>query len=211
MLAPPAPRILPLATMVRPLQARQLHGSSPGDSSRKKIMIGFRRYVAAPHRGSRTAWPIVVVALALASALGAQSPLISKSSLPPPACGTGIQAIADFDSSGRPDFLVIAGTPGAPAIAIVHDPATAGGGACLATPIPLLTSQQSLTVRLARLNGDSFPDAILSSGYENRILDALGNGSGGFSFPGTGAYAMAPASGYVKPGRGRRRRPRWSR
>lgn len=140
----------------------------------------------------------VCVVLAVAGVpLSAQSSLVVKSSLPTPACGAGIQAVADFDASGMPDFLVIA-SPG-PAIATIHDPATAAGGACQVTPVSVLTSPQYLSARLAMLNGDAHPDAIVYAPAENRIVDAYGNGSGGFTFPGTGPYAVPPASGYVSP------------
>ena len=52
-------------------------------------------------------------------------------------------------------------------------------------------------LRLANLNGDDVPDVVVTSAYENRILDGFGTGNGGFTFPGTGVYAAPSAGGQV--------------
>lgn len=137
---------------------------------------------------------LTIVALA-AFAIRAQSPqvpnpLVVKSTLPTPGCGAFLDfSVADFDSSGRPDFLVILPNP-APALGVAHDPVSPAGGGCTMTLIPTLGNSFNAIARVATLNGnvDAFPDAIVFIPVEGRMIDAYGDGSGGFVFPGTGAY-----------------------
>jgi hypothetical protein len=143
-----------------------------------------------PARGR--AWRLAA-AFVLSGALGAQTPLVTPISLPPPPCGAGIEGVADCDGNGIPDFLVDASTWGSRAIAVLKDPATPGGGWMIPSPVDRIAAPGPLVCRVANLNGDEIPDVIVGSELERRILDGLGSGNGGFAFPGTGACVAASA------------------
>jgi FG-GAP-like repeat len=142
-------------------------------------------------------WPALAATIALTAAgLAAQNPMVTRSQLPTPACtGTARVVMADFDSSGQLDFVYTQISP-TPALAMAHDPVTSpGGGTCQLTPAPAAPLSTNVPPLLANLNGDAFPDVLIDLGVGAGILDAFGDGNGGFVIPGTGPYPLQPPVG----------------
>jgi FG-GAP-like repeat len=146
----------------------------------------------------RRSFAIAIIVLGSAS-LGAQHPLVTRIPLPPPTCASvNAQSlvVGDYDANGTPDFLYPLLSP--PRIGVYLDPATAAAGTpCHVTPLawaPSTGSPQQLIK--ANLDGDAYPDLIVRVSGNTSVLEAFGDGSGGFAIPGTGPYPAGALAVY---------------
>src|SRR6266545_4578526 len=145
--------------------------------------------------GIAVATPLLLLALA---ASAEARPLFSAPSMLFDTGGTPASvAIADLNGDGRPDLAVASSgylrlTPGTVTVLYGNGDGTFGARADFGTGI------HPVSVAVADLNGDRFPDLVTANGASNAISVLLGNGDGTFGArddfgPGIGARSVAIA------------------